>query len=743
MKYLFLFLALLLALSSIPLGLRAWEAGRELLVWIDVSIFAHRTTYREIHTRGFMLINASTLSSLVSRSSWIVMNIRITGNITVRVLSQAQVKVLDNDSLVIITRPPIPLLASQGDGSLTIEMNLYLLMKEMKCRVIEGRGEAFAIFQVDEEITPPEGWQDLLMVIGFPSPTNLVIMGLDPGGSFKHEDDALVKYALGSMMLFRARRLFKGRYKISMKRLNVYIPRSYGLNITASDLSKGNLIMVPTERYLNVSSVRGSILIANVTYVPHDASLDLNGSGAILWDEIIDSSIRLRHVEIISTSSLIMKAIDRPIYADIKLLYLFPSNIGSSNQLLSVIRYPRFDVIRGSGEVLYASPFLLVVRNFKAEDFISYKSRISLQPVNAEGSPINEATVKVEVFNVSALGRSSWKDYVFSRSPLCLLSLGPDNIMDVTVIVGGSEVLRATLVNPPTLVALPCSIYDLRISTIDWQNQPLHNTTLELLSIRSRTYAYKGHSLLTHYVEGIPRGRYEVKVYWRGKLVYHDVILVEGSSDLVLKCNVYRLGVKVFTHELKELSGAYVLLNDSRGLFTFAHRTNSSGIAVFRQVPLGEYDISVRWRGIEVYRGHMNLNASLRLLPLTVNVSTLEVVITDAHGNPLEGANVTVSFGNFSMSRISDVTGLTEFHDVPFGSYTIRISIGSLSTTAQVRVNEPLKVKVPLPIIFRLGNFFITTNDIKLLAISLASLATALVAYIVYRVKRGRTIVIS
>jgi peptide/nickel transport system substrate-binding protein len=117
----------------------------------------------------------------------------------------------------------------------------------------------------------------------------------------------------------------------------------------------------------------------------------------------------------------------------------------------------------------------------------------------------------------------------------------------------------------------------------------------------------------------------------------------------------------------------------------------------------GTYTVRVTMRGCDNVSETVTLNASRTTwlnITLTSTVGSIALHVVDSvNGNPIEGAEVVVSRGDFTQTIFTNDQGYNQLDNLAVGEYSVLVSADGFqdeSTTAEVLVNEVTQVTVTL-----------------------------------------------
>ncbi|RLE62927.1 MAG: hypothetical protein DRJ47_10000 [Thermoprotei archaeon] len=156
------------------------------------------------------------------------------------------------------------------------------------------------------------------------------------------------------------------------------------------------------------------------------------------------------------------------------------------------------------------------------------------------------------------------------------------------------------------------------VKVFDWNGLPLQGSQV-LFNNTVLTLKEGDGSIL------LEPGIYNVTVLWGGRRVYTGFHELKEAVELELKCRVYRFTVKVLDFLGRPVSGVKVFLKS--GNLVFQRTTSREGLAVFNQVPAGEYVLTV-WDMERHVKVDENMEVTLmQPIPLGVAVGGILVAV--------------------------------------------------------------------------------------------------------------------
>lgn len=173
-------------------------------------------------------------------------------------------------------------------------------------------------------------------------------------------------------------------------------------------------------------------------------------------------------------------------------------------------------------------------------------------------------------------------------------------------------------------------------------------------------------------VENHPLVTYRYQLLYQGRVIGEGTIRPQHGGQVSISPITYELRVSANSTARRAIGGTLVLLLG--GSEVGRVEVTKEGTAFGKLVDLN-YDYRFLYKGVTVAEGKVD-SAALRSgsLRISARVVDLRVRVLDNKGrNPLDGAQVTVSVGDYREGRVTDAEGRATFLDVPHASVSVRV----------------------------------------------------------------------
>lgn len=345
---------------------------------------------------------------------------------------------------------------------------------------------------------------------------------------------------------------------------------------------------------------------------------------------------------------------------------------------------------------------LVVMIAFQAPLAWSIESyEVIIRALDRAEAPVSEAWVKITTqYNVNDL-RSQEKQTnasgfaVFDQINSSLPS-AEIRIYWRGVIVAYQTVALSSGANEFTIF---CNISDLMVLPVDENEVSLKGAEVTISWTTDIIYS---ESTLTN-PEGeavffkMPYTDYKVSVRWQSVEVHSSTFSLTSSTTLyTAPCKVFRLAIQVVNLRNQNIQGSTVTITSTQMDWSISNKTRVNGVAVFAQVPLGNYSIRAAY--------HAVLNTTT--IPLKQNVKvTLKLDIAGSFevtvrvkwsdGKPVTKAMVTIlnSYEQQLLSKVTNETGTLSVI-LSEGIYIVKVVKNDLSTTQNVEIPNQTLVLV-------------------------------------------------
>ena len=181
-------------------------------------------------------------------------------------------------------------------------------------------------------------------------------------------------------------------------------------------------------------------------------------------------------------------------------------------------------------------------------------------------------------------------------------------------------------------------------------------------------------------------GTYVIMASYKGGHLYSPA---QNISVLNVIKGPLTLTLKILDRNGRILPGAQVIL---RGESVEKQVLSAGNSISIRELPPGTYRITVRYHGVDVYDGIVDLYQDLKYT-ISVSVYSLQVLVKDWLSNrAIDGVQVKIKAGNgLEFTTITDKRGYAIFPEVPAGNYEIIVD-QSQSSTVNIQDNTEATV---------------------------------------------------
>ncbi len=209
------------------------------------------------------------------------------------------------------------------------------------------------------------------------------------------------------------------------------------------------------------------------------------------------------------------------------------------------------------------------------------------------------------------------------------------------------------------------------VNVLDDRDLPLEGALVDAYSGEKPAFSVITSSYGTANLTLYP-GFYTIDVHYQNVRVlsmeYEVVENVTAESPLLLECGIYYPVLTIVDSHSESLFKANIYLTHPNGTKLDSVQTDEAGNASFSRLPMGDYDVSVQWRGVDILDTSIKISDSLKHV-LHGAVYYLTVNVKDLSDKPLANIGVTAfeSASGFIMDfRMSNVSGIAVLR-VPAG----------------------------------------------------------------------------
>jgi len=216
-----------------------------------------------------------------------------------------------------------------------------------------------------------------------------------------------------------------------------------------------------------------------------------------------------------------------------------------------------------------------------------------------------------------------------------------------------------------------------------WGINPVPNATAVFESrLTASQYVFKANSSGHVFLPRLPDVAYRLTFYYdspydgaRAMAHFREYVLADLAANPVVRNKLYEAHVKVRSLSGKPVTGeVYLGSVGTQASLTQVSDIREEAVAVFINVPRGEYPVTVFWRGVEVFRGSIRVDEPLArpspggALEAVAEVGDIVLSLRDAQGRKL-GGNVTLTLQ--PLGTFLTASEQASFIMLPRGSYTV------------------------------------------------------------------------
>jgi hypothetical protein len=263
---------------------------------------------------------------------------------------------------------------------------------------------------------------------------------------------------------------------------------------------------------------------------------------------------------------------------------------------------------------------------------------------------------------------------------------------------------------------ISCNVSNLKILAVDSNNIPLKAAEVTVSWMTDVTYFET--SLTNSEGEAafsqMPHIDYKVSVQWQNFEVHLGTFSFTGSTSLYKAyCQVFSLAVHVMNRRNQSIQGSTVTVASTQVDWSLLNKTGTNGVAVFTQVPLGNYSIGAAYQAAlntTTIQLAQNMEVSLKLD--IAGSFEVAVKVEWSDGKPVAKAIVTVqnSYGKQLFSEVTDDDG-TLTMILSEGTYIVQVVKNALSTIQNISVTNQTFVLVTFDASLRTYTLTVKVTD--------------------------------
>ncbi|RLE65513.1 MAG: hypothetical protein DRJ47_04900 [Thermoprotei archaeon] len=274
--------------------------------------------------------------------------------------------------------------------------------------------------------------------------------------------------------------------------------------------------------------------------------------------------------------------------------------------------------------------------------------------------------------------------------------------LNVNIVSSKGDITITSTINVtiPPLYPLPEKVktHNITVEVVRLDGQPIFGRLVKLINVLENTTTAVGATDENGTVSflNIPEGVYLVQV-WSDTAVENKTIILDSNKNIKLTLKLQDLEVYVKTPTLKPIPGVLVQIYDTSGELIFAGITGSKGELICRNLPIGNYTISVQFFGRIVNTMTVDLlhNPKVEVF-LEAFRLTLKVVREKDKPLPLaevEVRSVSQKFRNLVITNRTNMNGTVVFF-LPKGRYVVSISKGQYTSLLDVELDKDMVLLV-------------------------------------------------
>lgn len=253
-----------------------------------------------------------------------------------------------------------------------------------------------------------------------------------------------------------------------------------------------------------------------------------------------------------------------------------------------------------------------------------------------------------------------------------------------------------------------CGVYYPALLLLDDHNEPLPGAEVFITFPNGTRDLLPRLSNATGYVQLIqePAGSYRVEVFWYETLVFNETLLLDRNTPpYEISCAVFYVDLQLVDANNQPLPGphAVAIVTAPNGTHS-AHFATSDGWIRFERTPIGNYSLSVFFKGFPVAERTLLIDNSYEQpnhLTIVCAVYSVEIAAIDANGYALANAPVSLVVPDVGVyeTGYTNELGVATFRQVPTYTYTLQVAwkgvvifTGDLPVTSNIQLTVSCSV---------------------------------------------------
>ena len=278
--------------------------------------------------------------------------------------------------------------------------------------------------------------------------------------------------------------------------------------------------------------------------------------------------------------------------------------------------------------------------------------------------------------------------------------------------------LYVSLQSQKTSLTIPCNVSNFNLMILQANGNPIKNAYVTLtwtidvtwkISTYSETNGLVSFKQIPHY------DNYVLSVKWKSKTVYQDLLQFHGETEpFQVNCSVYDLTVKVFDKRQKPIPDAQLTLTREDNNQE-SKQTSNDGIAVFKQLAIGNYTLEVSY-GSASSQTNLSLTNDKEIVVI-LNTTVLSKYYIKVNVKWTDGKyakGVKVEIWNINGEKVA--SGITDnsgkfIKQLLEGNYTVGISIYHYNEKRNVTLSHDATVNFEINTTYRISTVIVKVFD--------------------------------